>query len=130
MNKKTSLINLGCRLNIYEGEIIKNHLNNNNLNEVTVINSCAVTAEAEKKVAYEIRKAKRNKPNNKIIVTGCSAQIDPKKYESLKEVTKALLNQYPLMEKQRIVGHSDIAPSRKTDPGPSFSWKKYRSSLS
>ena len=51
-------------------------------------------------------------------------------YESLKEVTKALLNQYPLMEKQRIVGHSDIAPSRKTDPGPSFSWKKYRSSLS
>ncbi len=79
MNKKNNLINLGCRLNIYEGEIIKKHLNENNLNNITVINSCAVTAEAEKKVAYEIRKAKRNKPNNKIIVTGCSAQIDPKK---------------------------------------------------
>ncbi len=49
MNKKNILINLGCRLNIYEGEIIKNHLNNNNLKDITVINSCAVTAEAEKK---------------------------------------------------------------------------------
>ena len=58
MTKKNTLINLGCRLNIYEGEIIKNHLNDNSLNHITVINSCAVTAEAEKKVAYEIRKAK------------------------------------------------------------------------
>ncbi len=65
MNKKNSLINLGCRLNIYEGEIIKDHLNNNNIKNVTVINSCAVTAEAEKKVAYEIRKAKKNNPKNR-----------------------------------------------------------------
>ena len=67
MNKKNSLVNLGCRLNIYEGEIIKNHLNNNNIKNITVINSCAVTAEAEKKVTYEIRKAKRINPKNKII---------------------------------------------------------------
>ena len=44
---------MGCRLNIYEGEIIKNHLKNSDLNNITVINSCAVTAEAEKKVAYD-----------------------------------------------------------------------------
>ena len=49
MEKKNSLINMGCRLNIYEGEIIKNHLKNSNLNNITVINSCAVTADAEKK---------------------------------------------------------------------------------
>ena len=67
MDKKNSLINLGCRLNIYEGEIIKNHLNNNNIKNITVINSCAVTADAERKVAYEIRKAKRTNPENKII---------------------------------------------------------------
>ena len=97
MDKKNSLINLGCRLNIYEGEIIKNHLNNNNIKNVTVINSCAVTAEAEKKVAYEIRKAKRNNPENKIIVTGCAAQIDPKKYHTLKEVDLVLGNKEKLL---------------------------------
>jgi len=97
MDKKNSLINLGCRLNIYEGEIIKNHLNNNNIKNVTVINSCAVTAEAEKKVAYEIRKAKRTNPKNKIIVTGCAAQIDPKKYHNLKEVDLVLGNKEKLL---------------------------------
>ena len=96
MDKKNSLINLGCRLNIYEGEIIKNHLNNNNVKNVTVINSCAVTAEAEKKVAYEIRKAKRNNPENKIIVTGCAAQINPKKYHIIKEVDLVLGNKEKL----------------------------------
>ncbi len=96
MIKKNTFINLGCRLNIYEGEIIKKHLNENNLNDITVINSCAVTADAEKKVAYEIRRAKRVKPNNKIIVTGCAAQIDPKKYESLKEVDLVLGNKEKL----------------------------------
>ena len=97
MNKKNTLINLGCRLNIYEGEIIKNHLNNNNLKDVTVINSCAVTAEAEKKVTYEIRKAKRDNPKNKIIVTGCAAQINPKKYNAIEEVDLVLGNKEKLL---------------------------------
>ena len=97
MDKKNSLINLGCRLNIYEGEIIKNHLINSNLNNVTVINSCAVTAEAEKKVAYEIRKAKRNNPENKIIVTGCAAQINPHKYDAINEVDLVLGNKEKLL---------------------------------
>ena len=97
MDKKNSLINLGCRLNIYEGEIIKDHLNNNNIKNVTVINSCAVTAEAEKKVAYEIRKAKKNNPKNKIIVTGCAAQINPKKYDTIKEVDLVLGNKEKLI---------------------------------
>ena len=97
MNKKNTLINLGCRLNIYEGEIIKNHLNENNLKDITVINSCAVTAEAEKRVAYEIRKAKRDNPKNKIIVTGCAAQINPKKYDTIEEVDLVLGNKEKLL---------------------------------
>jgi len=97
MNKKNTLINLGCRLNIYEGEIIKNHLSHNNLKHITVINSCAVTAEAEKKVAYEIRKAKRNNPKNTIIVTGCAAQINPKKYADIEEVDLILGNKEKLL---------------------------------
>ena len=97
MDKKKSLINLGCRLNIYEGEIIKKHLNDNNIKNVTVINSCAVTAEAEKKVAYEIRKAKRSKPKNKIIVTGCAAQINPEKFNKIQEVDLVLGNKEKLL---------------------------------
>ena len=97
MNKKNNLINLGCRLNIYEGEIIKNHLRDNHLQNLTVINSCAVTSEAEKKVAYEIRKAKRKNPENKIIVTGCAAQINPKKYNEFAEVDLVLGNKEKLL---------------------------------
>ena len=123
MNKKNSLINLGCRLNIYEGEIIKNHIKNNNIKNVTVINSCAVTAEAEKKVAYEIRKAKRINPENKIIVTGCAAQINPKKYHNLKEVDLVLGNKEKLLSNvwgelnfSKPIQVDDILLEKKTVP--------------
>jgi len=123
MNKKNSLINLGCRLNIYEGEIIKNHIKNNNIKNVTVINSCAVTAEAEKKVAYEIRKAKRTNPENKIIVTGCAAQINPKKYHTLKEVDLVLGNKEKLLSNvwgelnfSKPIQVDDILLEKKTVP--------------
>ena len=86
MSSKSKIINLGCRLNTYESEIIRNHTLSNNLKNFTIINSCAVTNEAEKKLVYEIRKSKKNNPQNKIIVTGCAAQINPKKYGLLKEV--------------------------------------------
>ena len=123
MNNKNSLINLGCRLNIYEGEIIKNHIKNNNIKNVTVINSCAVTAEAEKKVAYEIRKAKRINPENKIIVTGCAAQINPKKYHTLKEVDLVLGNKEKLLSNvwgelnfSKPIQVDDILLEKKTVP--------------
>ena len=96
---KPKIINLGCRLNIYEGEIIKSHSKKNKLKNVTIINSCAVTVEAEKKVAYEIRKSKRNFPNNKIVVTGCAAQINPKKYASMKNVDLVLGNKEKIESK-------------------------------
>jgi len=48
-------------------------------------------------------------------------------YQVLQAVTLALLREYPKMNSSGIVGHSDIAPGRKTDPGPSFDWLRYRS---
>jgi len=50
-------------------------------------------------------------------------------YYSLQVVTQALLRAYPAITKDRIVGHEHIAPGRKTDPGPSFDWKRYLASL-
>ena len=61
------IINLGCRLNIYEGEVINSLTKQSKISNYTIINSRAVTKEAEKKVKYEIRKSKKKFPNKKII---------------------------------------------------------------
>ena len=65
-----NFVNLGCRLNIYEGEIIKSLTKKNNLKNYTIINSCAVTEEAEKKVKYEIRKSKKISLKKKLLLQG------------------------------------------------------------
>ncbi len=98
-NKKSNIISLGCRLNIYESEIIKSITNKLNINNYTIINSCAVTNEAEKKVRYEIRRAKRLNPSKKIVVTGCAAQINPEKYSQMSEVDLVLGNNEKMEEK-------------------------------
>ena len=91
-----NIINLGCRLNIYEGEVIKSLTKQNNLKDYTIINSCSVTEEAEKKVQYEIRKSKKIFPEKKIVVTGCAAQINPKKYANLEKVDFVIGNKEKL----------------------------------
>jgi AmpD protein len=50
-------------------------------------------------------------------------------YDVLTAVTQVLLEAYPLITPSRIVGHMDIAPGRKTDPGPAFDWARYKSAL-
>ena len=99
IEKNINIVNLGCRLNIYEGEVIKSLTKQNNLSNYTIINSCSVTEEAEKKVQYEIRKSKKNFPKKKIIVTGCAAQINPTKYAQINEVDFVIGNKEKLQKK-------------------------------
>ena len=97
--EKLNIINLGCRLNIYEGEVIKSLASKNELDNFTIINSCAVTQKAEKKVNYEIRKAKKKFPNKKIVLTGCAAQISPQKYSAMEEIDYVIGNNEKLDSK-------------------------------
>lgn len=82
----------GCRLNFYESEVMREHAASAGLNDAIIFNTCAVTKEAERQARQAIRKARRENPDAKIIVTGCSAQIDPKKYAAMTEVDQVIGN--------------------------------------
>jgi threonylcarbamoyladenosine tRNA methylthiotransferase MtaB len=75
-------ITLGCRLNFAESELLKRTATG----ETTIINSCAVTAEAERQTRQAIRRARRERPGARIVVTGCAAQLSPGTYAAMPEV--------------------------------------------
>lgn len=85
------IVTFGCRLNTYESEVMRQFIDEAN-EEVIVFNTCAVTAEAERQARQAIRKARRENPNVKIIVTGCSAQVSPDAYSTMPEVDRVLGN--------------------------------------
>ena len=82
----------GCRLNIWETEVLRDHAGAAGLSDTIIFNTCAVTAEAEKQARQAIRKARRDHPDARIIVTGCAAQIDPNTWADMPEVTQVLGN--------------------------------------
>ena len=82
----------GCRLNIWESEVLRDQAGVAGLSDAIIFNTCAVTAEAEKQARQAIRKARRDHPNAKIIVTGCAAQIAPETWADMPEVTQVLGN--------------------------------------
>ena len=84
-------ISLGCRLNTYETEAMKLAARSIN-EEIVLINTCAVTSEAVRQAKQTIRRAKRDNPNAKIIVSGCAAQIDPQSFADMEEVEKVIGN--------------------------------------
>ncbi len=94
--KKPEIKTFGCRLNFYESEVMRRHAEDANESNLIVVNTCAVTAEAEKQARQYIRKARRDNPDAKIVVTGCSAQIDPLTYSGMPEVDRVLGNQEKL----------------------------------
>ena len=88
----TKVINLGCRLNFFESEVIKNILNQENLEKKIVINTCAVTNQAVRKSVNEVKKASKKFPNYQIYVTGCASQVNEKVFSDLKNVHKIVDN--------------------------------------
>jgi len=82
----------GCRLNIWESEVVRDHADNAGLNNAIIFNTCAVTAEAERQARQAIRRARRDNPDAQIVVTGCAAQIAPDSWSSMAEVDHVIGN--------------------------------------
>jgi threonylcarbamoyladenosine tRNA methylthiotransferase MtaB len=88
----TEVVTFGCRLNAYESEAIKARAKEAGLSDAIIFNTCAVTAEAVRQSRQAIRKARRENPAAKIIVTGCAAQTEPATYSAMNEVDLVLGN--------------------------------------
>lgn len=86
------VITFGCRLNTYESEAIKDLLQQAGHDQTIVINTCTVTAEAERQARQTIRKLARENPQAKIIVTGCAVQVRPEQFQAMPEVQQVLGN--------------------------------------
>ena len=90
------IITLGCRLNTFESETMRELGRDAGLKDAIVINTCAVTAEAERQARQTIRRVARDNPMAKIIVTGCAAQLNPQAFAKLQEVDRVLGNEEKL----------------------------------
>jgi len=92
MTKPPVFSTLGCRLNAYETEAIREMSAQAGLGDTVVVNTCAVTAEAVRKARQEIRRLRRENPSAKLIVTGCAAQTEPDTFARMSEVDLVIGN--------------------------------------
>nr|WP_298798316.1 tRNA (N(6)-L-threonylcarbamoyladenosine(37)-C(2))-methylthiotransferase MtaB [uncultured Acetobacter sp.] len=91
---RPEILTFGCRLNTWESEVMREHAAA--LEDVIIVNTCAVTGEAERQARQAIRRAHRDNPEARIVVTGCAAQIDPDRWATLPGVTRVLGNEEKL----------------------------------
>ncbi|HEY9234169.1 MULTISPECIES: tRNA (N(6)-L-threonylcarbamoyladenosine(37)-C(2))-methylthiotransferase MtaB [Phenylobacterium] len=103
------IVTFGCRLNAYESEVIRTRAAEDGLSNAIVFNTCAVTNEAVRQARQAIRKARRENPDAKLIVTGCAAQIDPAAFAAMAEVDLVLGN----AEKSQAGAYADRIPEGK-----------------
>jgi threonylcarbamoyladenosine tRNA methylthiotransferase MtaB len=112
----TEILTFGCRLNAYESEVMRGHAVG--LTDTIIVNTCAVTAEAERQARQAIRRIAREQPGADIVVTGCAAQIDPAAWAALPNVTRILGNGDKLKPESWHAGAgsavSDIMAARET----------------
>jgi threonylcarbamoyladenosine tRNA methylthiotransferase MtaB len=98
------VLTLGCRLNAYESEAMRALAGEAALKNTVIVNTCAVTGEAVRQARQTIRRARRDRPDAEIIVTGCAAQIDPQSFAAMPEVS-------------RVIGNAEKMRPESYDPG-------------
>lgn len=113
MSKQTpsspEIHSFGCRLNIHESQIMVNHATQAGFdNQTILINSCAVTAQAERQLQQKLRKLRKDNPEKKIILSGCAAQISPQYYHDSNLVDAVIGND----EKLKLASYQQIAGNK------------------
>jgi len=112
------IVTFGCRLNAYESEVMRDLAGG--CQDTVVVNTCAVTAEAERQARQTVRRLARERPDARIVVTGCAAQIDPAAWAGLPGVARVLGNREKLEAVSWAAGApgavSDIMAARETAP--------------
>ncbi len=106
-------ITFGCRLNTFESELIRARASEAGADDVVVFNTCAVTGEAVRQARQAIRKARRERPDARIVVTGCAAQVDAEVFAAMPEVDAVLGNE----EKFQAESYRPQADGSKTKVG-------------
>jgi threonylcarbamoyladenosine tRNA methylthiotransferase MtaB len=86
------VVTFGCRLNSFESEVMRGHAAAAGLQDTVIVHTCAVTAEAERQARQAIRRTRREQPDARIVVTGCSVQIEPERYAAMPEVDHVVGN--------------------------------------
>ena len=107
-NSSPEIKTFGCRLNIWESQVISDHVSKHGHSDLIIFNTCAVTSEAERQARQAIRSAKNNRPDAKILVTGCAAQINPEKWSSMSEVNFVIGNKEKLDDKFWASFNTDV----------------------
>ncbi len=92
MSEPPHTLTFGCRLNTYESEVMRDLAKKAELGDVLIVNSCAVTSEAVRQARQAIRKAKRARPERRIVVTGCAAQTEAETFAGMEEVDLVIGN--------------------------------------
>jgi threonylcarbamoyladenosine tRNA methylthiotransferase MtaB len=105
------VVTFGCRLNAFESEVMRSHARAAGLSDTIIVHSCAVTAEAERQARQAIRRARRDSPEARIVVTGCSAQLAAGRYAAMPEVDHVVGNAEKLRpETWRALAPAGAAP--------------------
>jgi threonylcarbamoyladenosine tRNA methylthiotransferase MtaB len=117
----TRVVTFGCRLNSFESEVMRGHAAVAGIEDTVIVHTCAVTAEAERQARQAIRRARREHPDARIVVTGCSAQIAPERYVAMPEVDRVVGNDRKLdpklwheLAEDRPIVVGDIMAVRET----------------
>src|SRR5215469_11697521 len=113
-----NIVTFGCRLNTYESEVIRRNaaaagLGTGGIGDVVIVNTCAVTGEAERQARQTIRRLKRERPQARIVVTGCAAQTNPAGFAAMQEVDRIIGNDAKMrgdtwVEAQRLFATPDF----------------------